>query len=72
MALGEEVMRGGRAIDPYVAAVSRGERTVCLVDAGAKTAGDVSAALGAKGIRVVRMRERHVGGVDRVLVALGA
>ncbi|KYF49445.1 hypothetical protein BE08_33015 [Sorangium cellulosum] len=70
VAPGEEVMRGGRVIDLDVGTISRGGRAVHLVDAAAKTASDVAAALEARGARVLRVREGEADLVERVLAAL--
>ncbi|MCK6591976.1 MAG: DUF1998 domain-containing protein [Polyangiaceae bacterium] len=70
LAPGKDVVRGGRVVDQYVCAVSRGARVVYLVDAGAKTAADVASVLEARGDRTLRVREIQADLIERILAAL--
>lgn len=67
---GEEVMHGGRVIDQYLASLSRGDRTVRLVDLDAPAAAKVARALEAQGERVLRARASMPDLVARVDAAL--
>jgi hypothetical protein len=67
---GEEVMQGGRVIDQYLASLSRGDRTVRLVDLDAPAAAKVARALEAQGERVLRARASMPDLVARVDAAL--
>jgi hypothetical protein len=67
---GEEVMHGGRVIDQYLATLSRGDRTVRLVDLDAPAAAKVARALEAQGERVLRARASMADLVARVDAAL--
>jgi hypothetical protein len=63
-------MHGGRVIDQYLATVSRGDRTVRLVDLDAPAAAKVARALEAQGERVLRARASMPDLVARVDAAL--
>ncbi len=67
---GEEVTRGGRSLGETIASIQRGTLRVHLIDATAKSASDLEAALLAKGQRVVRIRENLPDLVARVLAML--
>ncbi len=67
---GDEVMRGGRAIDLDLATVTRGARTIRLVDLDTPSARSVAGALEEQGHRVVRVRADMTDFVERVLAAL--
>jgi hypothetical protein len=63
-------MHGGRVIDQYLASLSRGDRTVRLVDLDAPAAAKVARALEAQGERVLRARASMPDLVARVDAAL--
>jgi ATP-dependent helicase YprA (DUF1998 family)/very-short-patch-repair endonuclease len=67
---GDEVMKGGRAIDLDLATITRGERTVRLVDLSTTNARAVAAALEEQGHRVVRLKADMTDIFERVVAAL--
>jgi very-short-patch-repair endonuclease len=64
---GEEVMRGGRAIDLDLATVRLGDRALKLVDLDGANARPVASALEEQGHRVLRVRADMPDVVERVL-----
>lgn len=70
IAPGDEVMKGGRSIDLDLATVTRGERSVRLVDLATAHARAVAAALEEQGHRVVRLKADMTDIVERVVAAL--
>jgi hypothetical protein len=70
IAPGDEVMKGGRSIDLDLATITRGERSVRLVDLATAHARAVAAALEEQGHRVVRLKADMTDIVERVVAAL--
>jgi ATP-dependent helicase YprA (DUF1998 family)/very-short-patch-repair endonuclease len=70
IAPGDEVMKAGRTIDLDLATVTRGERSVRLVDMGRTNARAVASALEEQGHAVVRLRADMGDVVARVVAAL--
>ncbi|MBZ0238284.1 MAG: DEAD/DEAH box helicase [Deltaproteobacteria bacterium] len=67
---GDEVMRGGRAIDLDLATITRGEHSVRLVDLATPNARAVMSALQEQGHRVVPLRADMPDIVERIIAAL--
>lgn len=67
---GDDVVEHGKVIDHYLAQVTRGDKTVHLVDRERGRAGDVARALRRKGLRVVEVRSTQTA--EEILRVLSA
>ena len=70
IAPGEEVLRGGRLVGEVVATVTRGDRSVHLLDAAGRTVAELAASLEARGAVVVRVRPDLPDLAARIIAAL--